>query len=200
MDKKKELRRKILACRDALLPHERHEKSELITERILAWPAYQEARTVLLYAGVRSEVETEALTRQSLKAGKRVLMPRCVPATRDLILVPIQKWEELERGFFGLLEPPLPTTPIAPEEPDLVVVPGVAFDADGFRLGYGGGYYDRLLRRLGTHLSVALAFELQLVPRVPRAAHDLPVAYVATEKRLIASRVWQSYVEALVKT
>ncbi|MDK2927180.1 MAG: 5-formyltetrahydrofolate cyclo-ligase [Bacillota bacterium] len=193
---KAELRRRVLARRDALAPSERQRLSRAITERLLAWPLFQSARVVLLYAGVRSEVATEELTRSSLALGKAVLMPRCLPATHELILVPIAAWEELEPGFCGLLEPPAPAEP--PETPpDLVVVPGVAFDLLGYRIGYGGGYYDRLLARLGRVPSVGLAFEVQVLDRVPHGEHDRPVAFVATEARLVPGRDWPAHVEAI---
>lgn len=186
-EEKRKLRQEVLARREAMPLAARLEKSQRITERLLRWPLYQRARTVLLYAGVRSEVATEELVKKSLASGKQVLMPRCLPKTRELLLVPISAWEELRPSFYGLLEPPPPAR-LDPLQPDLVVVPGVAFDTAGYRLGYGGGYYDRLLRRLNRTPTVGLAFELQIVPLVPREAHDVPLHFVITENRLIASR------------
>ncbi|HHY92642.1 MAG TPA: 5-formyltetrahydrofolate cyclo-ligase [Firmicutes bacterium] len=195
-DDKNELRRMMRERRTALPEPERRRFSHLITERLLHWPAFQTAQVVLLYAGVGSEVATDELTRRALAQGKKVLMPRCLPATRELLLVPITAWDELEPGFYGLLEPPLPTKPV-PERPDLVVVPGVAFDPAGYRIGYGGGYYDRLLAHLGRVITVGLAFEVQVLPALPHASHDVPLAFIATEERLIPGRDWPARVEAL---
>lgn len=186
-EEKRKLRQEILAKREAIPAGARLEKSQRIAERLLAWLPYQRARTVLLYAGVRSEVATEELVERSLAAGKQVLMPRCLPETRELLLVPISAWEELKPSFYGLLEPPLPAE-LHPVQPDLVVVPGVAFDTSGYRLGYGGGYYDRLLEGLNRPTTVGLAFEVQIVPLVPREAHDVPLDFVVTESRFIAGR------------
>jgi 5-formyltetrahydrofolate cyclo-ligase len=186
-EEKRKLRQEILARREAIPAAERLEKSQKITQRLLTWPAYQHTRIVLLYAGVRSEVATEELVKKSLAAGKQVLMPRCLPETRQLLLVPISAWEELKPSFYGLLEPP-PPAEFNPVQPDLIVVPGVAFDLCGYRLGYGGGYYDRLLWCLNRTTTVGLAFEAQIVPQVPRETHDVPLDFVVTESRVIAGR------------
>jgi 5-formyltetrahydrofolate cyclo-ligase len=186
-EEKRKLRQEILARREAIPAAERLEKSQKITQRLLTWPAYQHTRIVLLYAGVRSEVATEELVKKSLAAGKQVLMPRCLPETRQLLLVPISAWEELKPSFYGLLEPP-PPAEFNPVQPDLIVVPGVAFDLCGYRLGYGGGYYDRLLWCLNRTTTVGLAFEAQIVPQVPRETHDVPLDFVVTESRFIAGR------------
>lgn len=186
---KVELRHRMLLQRDGIDSKQRSEKSRLITERVCSLPEYQEARTILLYASVRSEVETRRLTEDALSRGKKVAMPRCIPEKKALLLIPICSWRDLKRGFYGLLEPEPGQSPLNYEVVDLAVVPGVAFDEAGYRLGYGGGYYDRLLPRFSRRATtVALAFEEQIVASVPRAVHDCPVHYIVTEERLILSR------------
>ena len=139
-DNKKNLRRRIIKWRDDLDPMMRNRLSVAAAQHLLAWPLYRQAGTVLLFAGVRSEIETEFLTRRSLDLGKRVAMPRCVPATRELLILKIKDWSDLKPSYFGLLEPS-GSAPVVPlSKLDLIVVPGVAFSTGGYRVGYGAGW------------------------------------------------------------
>lgn len=186
-DAKRALRERVIAARDALPADERDAGSRAIAARIAGLPAYVRARCVLLTLPFRSEWDPRALIAAALAAGKTVALPRVDGATRMLDLHAVTDVaRETAPGFRGIPEP-------RPEQPrvdvaavDFVLVPGVAFDAAGRRLGYGGGYYDRLLALLRADAArVAGAFELQLVPRVPAAAHDLVVDAIATPARLV---------------
>lgn len=184
---KRELRLRILAERDALRPEERDHAARVITARILALPSFVAARTVLLTLAYGSEWDTLPLLNAALAAGKTVVLPRVDLATRMLelrsILDPVA---DVEYGHRDIREPMLRCPLLQPTAIDWVLVPGVAFDLTGRRLGYGGGYYDRLLPLLvpDTPL-VAGAFDLQLVSNVPVGTHDLAVQLIVTESTTI---------------
>lgn len=146
----------------------------------------------MLYVGVRSEVGTRPFLLQAIAEGKRVVVPYCVG--RDLALFHLQGMEELAASGFGLFEPRPelradPAKRVDPAELDLVMVPGVAFDRRGGRLGHGKGYYDRLLPRIRCDAPlIAVAFECQLFPEIPMLEHDVFMDRVITEKTIYPGR------------
>jgi 5-formyltetrahydrofolate cyclo-ligase len=181
------LRRKVLAARDALPIEARTAATPAIVAGIVSLPSFNVAPVVLLTLAFRSEWDTTPLIRAALDAGKRVAAPRVNPSTRMLDLHGVSDLaRDVRPGHVGIPEP-LPTClSIAPAAVEWVLVPGVAFDIEGRRLGYGGGYYDRLLPLLprGTPRVVG-AFDMQIVERVPAAPHDLGVDTIVTESRTI---------------
>lgn len=185
---KGELRRGLLTRRDALGQDERHAASDAAAARLWGEVEYKEARVVLLYVSFRSEVGTRGLIEAALGDGKTVLVPKVDRKAHRLRLFEIKDvTRDLETGYMGIFEPvERLTRPAEPGEIDLVVLPGVGFDEAGRRLGYGGGYYDRLIEELrpGTGL-IALAFEVQVVDEVPAEPHDKRVDKVITETRTI---------------
>lgn len=191
---KNALRREILARRDALSPDELTRRSRLVTDHLLNLPTMPEAEVVLAYAAFGSEIRTLPLIEDLLQAGKRVLLPKVNCRTRALDLYAIECCEtDLAPGIWNIPEPvECRCTLVSPRDVDFIVVPGVAFDECGHRLGYGGGFYDDLLAREQPRLSpgriVAVAFELQIVPKVPARQKDISVPYVMTEQRLIRTQ------------
>ena len=185
---KRELRRQVLACRDALSPDTRQAASRQICHRVAESPEFRRAATALLFASFGSEVSTAPLLEAALAQGKRVVLPRVNPATRELELREVRNLtDDLVLGQWGIPEP-IPGR--CPEVPlgtvDFVLVPGVAFDRRLRRLGYGGGYYDRVLAET-RGVAIALAFDVQLVPEVPTDDHDLHVPVLITERERIDS-------------
>jgi 5-formyltetrahydrofolate cyclo-ligase len=185
---KQALRRRIAAARDALAPAEIEAKSRAIVERLFALEAFERAATVALFVSFRSEVRTEPLIAQALEAGKGVCVPRVCPGRRLQFRLVSDLERDLEPGRWGIREPCERTCEVAPERVEAIVVPGVAFDTRGYRIGYGGGYYDAALRRFKRAQRIGLAFECQIVERVPEAPHDLPVQWIVTESRIIECR------------
>jgi 5-formyltetrahydrofolate cyclo-ligase len=180
-----DLRQRILADRDALPVAMRTAASGAIVAAILARTDFRSARAVLLTLPFGSEWDTLALVLATLAAGKTVAVPRVDKASRMLELHAItDPVRDIGTGFRDIPEP-LPACPrISRDAIDFVLVPGVAFDRRGRRLGYGGGYYDRLLPLLSPRAArVVGAFDLQLVDRVPAAAHDIAVDAIVTESR-----------------
>lgn len=159
--------------------------SRLICDKLAALPEYSAAHTVLFYVDFGDEVRTRRQVQAALAEGKDVVVPCCQGDA--LVLFRLKSFEELAPGTWGILEPKAELLAGAGrranvEEVDLVVVPGVAFDRDGGRLGYGKGYYDKLLSGAapGTRL-VASAFECQVFPEIPMLPYDVRMDKVVTE-------------------
>lgn len=181
------LRRQTMAERDALAPEARAAAGAAIVARVLALPSFAAARSLLLTLAFRSEWDTLPLVRAAIAAGKSVVVPRVDIATRMLGLHALaDPARDIAPGHQGIPEPLPHCPPMAPSGVDWVLVPGVAFDREGRRLGYGGGYYDRLLPLLRPGLPrVAGAFDLQIVDRVPTGPHDTTVDMIVTETQTI---------------
>lgn len=185
-DTKQALRRSALAARDAMTPEDRTRLSAAICARARELPELVNARTVMIFASFRTEIDTGPLLAWALEHGKAVCLPRIV-APRTMLSYRINDAEtDLEPGTWGIPEPTHACALVDPTDVDVVVVPGSAFDCDGHRCGYGGGFYDNYLplTREGTP-RVALAFEAQIVDELPCEAHDLPVTVIVTEERII---------------
>lgn len=176
----------MLAQRTGLAPAEREGLGVAAQEAIITSAAFGAAQTVLLYIPIRGEVPTDRIAAAALAQGKRLVLPRVQAEPKKLWL---HAWsgrsEELVTGAYGILEPGADWPLVPPGEIDLVVVPGVAFDRQGVRLGYGGGYYDRTLPsiRAGNPRSVALglAYGFQVVTQLPAGPYDQRMDGVATE-------------------
>ena len=152
-----------------MTPRERAEASEAIARRVRESRAWQRAKTVLLYAPMAREADLMPLMTEALASGKRVLFPRCGEG-HTLALIEVKTEADLEAGMYGLREPKETGAAVPPEAVDLALVPVVGLDAEGGRLGNGGGYYDRLLPRL--MCAVLAGFACQRVPAVPMEPHD----------------------------
>lgn len=180
-DAKQQCRAAALARRDALSPADRSRASALIADRIRARPAWREARCILAYCQMRSEVDTSSLLAAVLAAGHTLLLPRVDWAARNLLAVPVTSLAQLAPARYGVPEPH-DGEPVPPATADLVLVPGVAFDTRGGRVGYGAGFYDRLLAALPARVPRwGLAFEAQVVDSIPAEVHDQRVDAVVTE-------------------
>ena len=178
--RKRELRKAILAARDRLSEEEIARLSRRIQEALFREEAFQRAGMVLFFHTIRSEVDTRPMIAAALEAGKRVALPRVAPGNR-LEVREIRRGQRLAPGPMGILEPGK-DCPLVPDgEIEVVIVPAVAWDKEGYRTGYGGGYYDRLLARLKRARKIGIGFEVQVVERAPREGHDLPVDLLITE-------------------
>lgn len=187
---KRALREATFAARDALPPEWRARASQAIAARIVAMEAFARARVVFLTLPYRSEWDATLLAERALADGKIVAAPRVDVAARMLHPYRIEDLaRDVAPGYLGIPEPRADCAPVALERIDWVLVPGIAFDPAGNRLGYGGGYYDRLLPRLARVVPrVAGAFEAQVVDTVPTAPHDIGVDCIATESRTLVCR------------
>lgn len=182
------IRKRVVQLRDALGEKDRTRGDAVITERIAALPSYAAARSILFYASFRSEVSTEALLLRAIAEGREIVLPLVNRSSSTLSLRRIRSLSDVQPGFMGIPEPPLSAPEVLLEAIDIVVVPGVAYDAACFRVGYGGGYYDRLLAGCGRRpVLLAPAYEVQIVDAIPAEAHDVRMDMIVTEHRTI---VW----------
>ncbi len=179
------VRKETLTARTAISLQELVEKSEIITDLFLNSDIYKEANTIMAYLDFRNEVKTEKIIKTAIADGKQVVIPISVVETRQLILSEIINYDiELEQGAYGILEPKKEfIRETDPNVVDVVLIPGVAFDERGYRVGYGAGYYDRFLERVRPDTKkVALSFEMQIVVNAFEDTHDVPVDMIITEK------------------
>lgn len=185
-DAKRALRQRVLAARDATSPEFRAKASAAIAAALSGRDDFAAAKTVLLTLPFGSEWDSLPLLLTALERGKTVVLPRVDTATRVLELCRLtEPSRDVQPGYRGIPEPQSHCALIGHEVIDWVLVPGVAFDLAGRRLGYGGGYYDRLLPLLRSDASrIAGAYEMQLVDRLPAAPHDVSVQVLATESRM----------------
>jgi 5-formyltetrahydrofolate cyclo-ligase len=182
---RRELRRRLLACRDRLPPAGRHHKSLEVTDRLRQLPEIADIYTFFIYISFRSEVETLSLIRHFLAAGKQVAAPltHVSPPWLEAFLLRDPD-RDLRPGYCGIPEPDPARLPrIEPAAIGAVILPGAVFDLRGGRLGYGGGFYDRFLATAApAALRIGVAFELQVVAAVPLEPHDQRLDVLVTEK------------------
>jgi 5-formyltetrahydrofolate cyclo-ligase len=185
LPEKTELRSRYLEKRNALDPALRARFGAEIFERATRHPAWQDAETILIYVSFGSEVDTRALLSQAFEDGKRVLVPLGTREHKKPVISELTDITHLSEGpIKGILEPMKEKQKLVdPSEVDLVLVPGVAFDRQGTRLGMGGGFYDRLLPMIPEGIFAALAFAAQLSDAaLPRESHDVSMHAVVTER------------------
>lgn len=181
MEEKKVIRKKVFGLRADHTDAQIEEMSLKAADLIETIPEYQKAACVYAYIDYKHEVMTDAIIERAWKAGKRVAVPKVVG--KDLIWYYIEKFEDVESGYMGIREPRT-DLPEANEFDAFFIMPGVAFDKDHHRVGYGGGFYDRYLEKPNTHYKTALAFEFQIFDAVPFEAHDILPNAIVSEKAI----------------
>ncbi len=178
---KEKIRKKILTLLRNQKEEDRLNKSLGILKKTLALPKFKAAKTILFYASFDGEVDTFDMMKQSLRLGKKIALP--IIDTKHKHITPMLVHnldEDLVAGPYGIQEPRfVKNRLVSCDDIDLSVVPGIAFDRDNHRLGRGAGYYDRFLARLSKDTpSIGLAFDFQIVNRLPRQEHDVPLTKV----------------------
>ena len=173
---KAELRKKILQEMKTLSQEQKQAMDRALTERFLQHPFYQEAKVIATYLSFPHEFQTQELIKRMLKEGKKVLIPKTYPKGRMEFVVYDPK--QLAKTSFGLLEPQGDLEVVEPSQIDLIHVPGLAFTTEGYRIGYGGGYYDRYLEHFAGH-TMSTIYPCQ-VQEFNLENHDIPVQEVLT--------------------
>ena len=169
---KTELRRSIRTRKRAMTEEEIVSRSEALCKLFLESEAYKNAATIYGYLPYNQEVRTVPLLEQALKDGKRVAVPKCYGDEMKFIY--LEDLTRVEKGYAGIPEP-IADGPVAHDKTALVLMPGLAFDPDGHRIGYGGGFYDKFLSREPDHPTLALCYAFQMLPHLETDAHDIPV-------------------------
>jgi 5-formyltetrahydrofolate cyclo-ligase len=182
---KREVREEVLRVRKALTQDEVRLLSMRVHENLLSLPEFGAARVVASYVAKRDEVQTVDILRGALTSGKTVIVPRSDLSSVRLRFHEIHALDELHPGAFGIPEPPTssPTVPLA--KSDVILVPVVAWDLRGHRVGYGKGYFDRELKSRGDAVCVGLAFEFQCRDPLPDTPADVPMDMIVTDQRVL---------------
>ena len=176
---KSELRKQVLQEMKALPREQKQFIDQALTERLLHHPFYQEAKVIASYLSFPHEFQTQELIEQALKDGKKVLIPKTYPKGRmDFVVYDPQ---QLVKTSFGLLEPQGDLEVVDASQIDLIHVPGLAFTTEGYRIGYGGGYYDRYLEHFSGH-TLSTVYPCQIRDFSPEN-HDIPVQEVLIDER-----------------
>ena len=169
---KKELRRQIRDRKRAMTETEIVEKSEKLGALFAASPLYQSAKTIYGYLPYNQEVRTIPMLEQALKDGKRVAVPKVIGD--EMVFIYMDDLSKVEEGYAGIPEP-VANGPAADDPHALVLMPGLAFDPQGHRIGYGGGFYDKFLASEPEHPTLALCYDFQMLPHLQTEAFDIPV-------------------------
>ena len=172
---KKTLRKTIRDQKRAMTPQMIEEKSRALGEKFAASQAYRQAKTIYGYLPYNQEVRTVPMLEQAIRDGKRVAVPRV--CGDEMVFYYITDFDRVALSDMGIPEP-LGDEPVADDPTALVLMPGLAFDAEGHRIGYGGGFYDRFLNREPEHPTLALCYDFQMLPKVETEEFDIPVDWV----------------------
>lgn len=172
---KKEIRKEILKKLSDLPREEKLVRDEIIFSKVVESSQYKNSKNLFVFVSYNNEVDTHRIIKDALGQGKKVAVPVILSVKEGMVAVLIDNFGQLKKNKYGILEPPLiETNIIEPQQIDLVLVPGVAFDEKGGRLGYGAGMYDRYLVQLKTSTpKIALAYNFQLLPEVPMESFDV---------------------------
>jgi len=180
------IRKALLSKRDNIPPEVRRAKNKMVCERMLSLDEFRNASIIFFFASFRTEVDTTEMIKTSLTSGKRVLLPKVDKDRHELLLYEIRDFSELAPGYMGIPEPTFQGRQMSINDADIVIIPGAGFDASGNRIGYGGGYYDRLLSGLQKDIPViAPAYEEQIEDCIPSEPHDIRVQMIVTDRRVI---------------
>lgn len=188
---KAELRTRMAQVRGGISAEQHRDFSRIACGQAVSWLKKENMRSMLIYVSFRSELDTKPLIEEAWQTGIEVYVPRCRREDCSMTLHSLKDWGELKSGSYGILEPDPEHSPAVPEEfiPEAVFVPGIAFDMAGGRLGYGGGYYDRLYERFsvqGGHgklpVWAGIGFGAQVVGQVPMEKTDARLQVLITER------------------
>lgn len=183
---KKEVRKYILDKRDSIPTSQRKIWDNKISEFLIKSNFYKRAKVIFTFVSFKSEVDTHRIINYAIDYGKIIGVPKIKSKQRGIEVFKIASLGDLEKGYFGVMEPKDKCTPINPEAIDLILMPGLAFDKKGGRIGYGGGFYDRFLNNLKKKISkIALAYDFQLLDEVPVNSLDVRVDGIITNRKII---------------
>ena len=169
---KQALRKEIRDKKRAMTEQQILVASQRLGELFLASEAYQNAKTIYGYLPYNQEVRTVPMLQQALDDGKRVAVPKCYGD--EMRFIYLEDLSQVDKGYCGIPEP-VADGPVADDKTALVLMPGLAFDPQGHRMGYGGGFYDKFLEKEPDHPTLALCYAFQMMEHLETEAHDIPV-------------------------
>ena len=187
---KKILRKEILTKRKNIDILKKEAIDKKIVDKFYESKYYKEAKNIFIYISYDSEINTKGIINKALNDNKKIYVPRTEFKTRLMDAVEIVSLDNLIESEYGILEPSVEEPHIEPSGLDLIIVPGVAFDRNGGRMGYGAGFYDRYFKKISKDnikkiVKLALAYDFQVLEEVPMNEQDVPVSYIITEKEFI---------------
>jgi 5-formyltetrahydrofolate cyclo-ligase len=188
MQDKDSLRKDFLKKRNGIPPEVRRIKNKMILEKLIALDEFRNAGTIFYFASFRTEVDTLNMIERSLAEGRKVVLPKVDKEGHDLMLFEITSIDELTSGYMGIPEPSVLSEDrkAGLDDVEVVIIPGAGFDMSGNRIGYGAGYYDKLLSGLTRKIVIiAPAYEEQVVDEIPSEPHDIKVHVIVTDRRVI---------------
>lgn len=183
---KKTIRKEIIAKRDSLGQEAKKAMDDSIFNKVIKLKEYLKAESIFIFISFGSEVDTHRIINDALSRGKRVAVPRINKATKAMEIKLIKSLDNLRPALYGILEPEEEAESIGANELGMIFMPGVAFDLEGGRIGYGGGYYDKFLCDAKESIPrIALAYELQIMDNLPLEPFDKRIHGLITEKRML---------------
>lgn len=181
MMEKKDIRKTILQSRQALSKEEVYQKSNLIFQTLKECSEYRNAELLYLYMDFKNEVMTRDIIEDAYKLGKKIAIPKI--EENEMHFYYLEQMEDAKTGYFGIREPK--SLERVTDSQGIMITPGIAFDLQGYRIGYGKGFYDRYLHTNPVSKKIAIAFEVQIVEAIPYDTHDIPMNIIITEDRTI---------------
>lgn len=183
---KSDIRKTILDKRNSISPLDIVNNSRIISNSVISTKEYQSSSSIGIYYSIGSEVKTFDIIKHSLENKKEIALPRVIDSTKiQFFKIMEDKFEKIKftKGKYGIFENSMSTTII--DKIDLLIIPGIAFDLKGYRIGYGKGYYDRFLSLGKSKCIMGLSYESQIINEIPNNEHDIPVDIIITEKKII---------------
>lgn len=181
---KKELRKELLKKRNNIKSYLKQEQDNIIYENFINSELYKNAQDIFIYVSFGSEVDTHKIINRALKDKKNVYVPKTDMNKKEMIAVKIHSLSELNVDSYGILAPVNVDKTLIANKFDIIVMPGVAFDKLGNRIGYGGGYYDKYIKNnIRATKKIALAYEEQIIERIESEIHDIKVDYIISPKK-----------------
>lgn len=185
-EEKKVLRNKILEIRDSLNNNEKELMDNKIFNELINTDLYKRSINIFIYISFSNEINTRNIIEKAFKDKKNVFIPKVYKDDKLMKAIKLNSIDELKKNSMGILEPIDDSNYIEKENIDLIVVPGVVFDKECNRIGYGGGYYDRYLKDIKSKENkIALAYDLQIVDKIKSEVHDIKVDYIITNTRAL---------------
>lgn len=183
---KKEIRKKILEYRETIDVNERQRWDEIIFNRLINSELYKGASTIFTFASFKSEVDTHKIIEYAINDKKTICVPKIESKEKGIEIFKIEGFNQLKKGYFGILEPIESCPPVDSNDLDLILMPGVAFDRSGGRLGYGAAFYDRFLSNMNKKVrKIAIAYHFQVLQDIPMYEHDVRIDGIITEEETI---------------
>ncbi|ERJ10902.1 5-formyltetrahydrofolate cyclo-ligase [Haloplasma contractile] len=186
VERKKMIRQMIMYNRDVIDQQERLSMDQSVFERLTNSKEFNDAESIFIFVSFRSEVDTHRIIQKAIDLGKRVCVPKIEKKSEGMTPYQIQSLDQLEEGYYGVLEPKYGCELCDKETIDLIIMPGLAFDAKGGRVGYGGGFYDHFINSMETSVrKLAIAYDFQVLDKVPMGENDQLVDQIITDQRVI---------------